>query len=209
LRNSDINQSLLKSISGQRLSTYLAETGGDLDAALTLYEWNVRLAESLYGPLQCLEISLRNALNDQLQLSYGPDWMDRGASLLNPYATDSIREARSDRSRCAPGELVADLKFSFWISLLGPAYDSTLWRRALHRCFRGERGLRRADIHARLNAIRRFRNRVAHHEPVFAKASQMHGEIIQAIGWMCRHTGDWAHHQSRFGVVYAQGPRRA
>jgi hypothetical protein len=43
---------------------------------------------------------------------------------------------------------------------------------------------------------------VAHHEPIFHRQLiQIHDEIIEAIGWMCRETAAWAHHHSRFNEV--------
>ncbi len=164
-----MNLSLLKTISDQRLRGYLAEAGGNLDAALTLYERNTKLSESLYTPLQCLEICLRNTLNNQLVQTYGQDWMERGVPLLTQYARDQIAEARHELPDGSFDDLVAVLRFSFWVSLLGPSYDATLWRQSLHYGFRATAGLRRSIVQRRLNAIRRFRNRVAHHEPIASR----------------------------------------
>jgi hypothetical protein len=197
-----VNLSLLKTISDQRLRGYLAEAGGNLDAALTLYERNTKLSESLYTPLQCLEICLRNTLNNQIVQTYGQDWMERGVPMLTQYARDQIAEARHELPDGSFDDLVAVLRFSFWVSLLGPTYDATLWRQSLHYGFRATAGLRRSIVQRRLNAIRRFRNRVAHHEPIASRAYGMHSEIIEAIGWMCQHTKAWAEHHSRFHSVF-------
>lgn len=111
---------------------------------------------------------------------------------------DTLKEQTSP----TPGDVIAELKFAFWVSLLGRSYDATLWRQCLHKGFQSGRGRRRSDVHGRLNAIRRFRNRVAHHEPIYDKAMQMHGEIIEAIGWMCLDTQQWTIGMSRFHEVY-------
>ena len=47
----------------------------------------------------------------------------------------------------------------------------------------------RAKAHARSNSLPPFRDRIAHHEPLFHEPSKVtHAEDIEAIGWMCRHT---------------------
>ena len=68
----------------------------------------------------------------------------------------------------------------------------------------GALGLKQRGVHGRLNAIRRFRNRVAHHEPIFHRPlEELHEEIMETIGWMCPNTAAWARHHSRFPAVFA------
>jgi hypothetical protein len=52
----------LSALSPERLATYLAAAGADYAAALRLYVWNTRINAALHGPLQTLEILIRNAL---------------------------------------------------------------------------------------------------------------------------------------------------
>jgi len=207
VRTDAINASLVRRISANRLARYLADSGNDLDAALTLYERNTRLAETLYTPLQSLEICLRNTMDGEMGRIYGHDWLTNRNAPLAQNAIRSINDAQTAfaHSRNLPthGDLIAELKFSFWVGLLGPRYDATIWRRALHRGFQVGNGRRRSDVHSRLNALRRFRNRVAHHEPVYDRALSMHAEIIDTIGWMCSDTQQWTIHQCRFPAVYA------
>jgi hypothetical protein len=115
---------------------------------------------------------------------------------------DAIEELRRDRRDTTPGKVVAELKFAFWVGLLGPQYDATIWRKCLYKAFRAGGGKRRRDIHSRLNALRRFRNRIAHHEPIFHKPVKVtHIEVIETVGWMCKHTAAWAQFHSRFEEV--------
>ena len=82
-------------------------------------------------------------------------------------------------------------------------YDATLWRQALHRAFRAAGSHKRSVVHGRFNALRRLRNRIAHHEPIFFRPlSQLHEETIEAVGWMCKDTEAWARHLSNFETVY-------
>lgn len=131
---------------------------------------------------------------------YGLDWFQNGQPPLNNHALQMIREAYAEckKTPVPASDVVAELKFAFWVGLLGPQYDTTLWRKALYRGFQVGAGRRRSDVHGRFNALRRFRNRVAHHEPIFKRDLQnTHNEIMEAIGWMCRDTMSWAKHHSR------------
>jgi hypothetical protein len=200
------NEALERTLTRERLEKYLSATNQDLDAALKLYEENSRLSEAFYTPLQSVEICLRNCLHEQLTTSYGEEWYRNQAT---PLAQDSRRmifdvidQLRKNREPEIPGKVVAELKFAFWIGLLGPGYDSTLWRGGLYKAFLAAGGKPRKTVHSRLNVIRRFRNRVAHHEPIFDRQLfQMHSEIIDAIRWMCRETASWAAYHSRFEHV--------
>jgi hypothetical protein len=203
LRTPQINASLERSISQERLGRYIAEKG-DLDQALALYERNTRLAEALHTSLQNLEICLRNTIHREMSTAYGADWLTNGDPPLKKHSLDKIAEGQKQLATNAGnvGSLIAELKFAFWVGLLARQYDATLWRAALHACFPNARPRRRGIIYSRFNAIRRFRNRVAHHEPIYDKCHQLHPEIIEAIGWMCADTQAWTSHNCRFLAVF-------
>ncbi|TBD33823.1 hypothetical protein [Rhizobium ruizarguesonis] len=57
---------LESSHSPERLGPYYALAGGDKELGLKLYAWNSALSQTLYTPLQGLEVALRNALGGQL-----------------------------------------------------------------------------------------------------------------------------------------------
>ncbi|MEQ1755275.1 MAG: Abi family protein [Micropepsaceae bacterium] len=191
------------------MNKYFAATGNDLDQALALYERNTRLSEAFYTPLQCMEVCFRNKLNERLSNVHGSDWFQNGRP---PFAQDAVKslqekiaDLRQSKKVITVGSIVAEMSFGFWVGLLGPRYDATLWRQTLHAAFR-EQGapMRRDRVHRRFNALRRFRNRIAHHEPIFlVNLAGMHGEIIEATSWMCSTTAAWALHQSRLPSVLA------
>lgn len=201
MRTDAINTALERTLSRERLDKYLLEKNGNIDLALTLYERNTKLSESFYTSLQSLEICLRNTLDLCMRNVYGADWFQNGNAPLNNLAKSMIEDAYREIKKQPPvpnGDVVAELKFSFWVALLGPGYDATIWRKALHQGFRKGGGKRRSDVHNRFNALRRFRNRVAHHEPIFDRdLVKTHSEIIEGIGWMCPDTQAWAAFQSR------------
>lgn len=209
MRTAAINTALEKHLSRERLEKYLARTGGDLDKALALYERNTRLSEAFYTPLQCLEVCFRNRLSLELKTTYGDDWFRPGKVPFERDAVDEIVAVVEDlkvRGKAVTtGAVVAELRFGFWVAMLGPRYDAGLWRKALFRAFlKDGRTPKRGAVHGRLNAVRRFRNRIAHHEPIlFRDLPATHNEIIEATQWMCPETAAWAAHHSRFPAVFA------
>lgn len=167
------------------------------------------LAEAFYVPLQCLEVCLRNKIHDRMSEVYGADWLTSAtAAPLNDFSRSLVNDAKKKVGEDASsGKLVAELSFAFWVGLLATQYDATLWRRALHSCFKATRGQKRSVVHGRLNAVRRFRNRIAHHEAIYDRPlERLHREMIEAVGWMCQDTCAWAEHHSRVEAVLQKRP---
>lgn len=209
MRNDRIDEALVRSLSRERLTKYVEAATGDVSAALALYERNLRLAEAFHTPLHCFEIALRNRIDDRMTERFGEHWLHDPAVPLAPDARAVIAraEAAFPTAPATEGAIVAELNLGFWVGLLGPRYDDNLWRQTLHAGFRvGGRPMKRRILHGRLNALRRFRNRIAHHEPIFDRnLPAVHAEIIEAVSWICPDTAAWADFNSRFAAVYT-GP---
>ena len=207
---------LERALSPERLATYLAVAGNDQAAALRLYVWNTRISAALYGPLQALEILIRNAFYRELAAVYGATWYDNARVPLTPAAAARVVDAKETLRRARrpldPGRIVAELSFGFWERLLshgprGPRnYEMALWRPALHRAFPNARRPR-ADIHRPLPGLRDLRNRIAHHEPIFGRdLAADYQTILDVIGWMCADTRAWVIHHSKVPAVLADRP---
>jgi len=205
---SDYEKNAVRSaISTERLARYVNKCGGCDDSALDLYGLNMALCEAFYTPLQAVEICLRNGLHDAMKNCYGTNWMTNGGPPLEDDALEAINaivddRARSNRPTNAP-DIVAAISFSFWVGLLATRYDSNLWRKNLHKAFANmPKPAKRSACHSRFNAIRRFRNRVAHHEPIFDRdLLKMHNEILEAISWLSPDKSKWAAEKSRVPAV--------
>ena len=200
-------QALVSSLSQERLRKYLEASDNNPRNTILLYESNMRLSEAFYTPLQCLEVCLRNKIHRSISPTYGDDWYQNQNLHLAETQLSKIRgaldELRRNKKPASPGAVVAELSFGFWVGLLGRHYDATLWRRAIAGAFRKHaRGIKRDVIHGRMNMLRRFRNRVAHHEPIFQKdLLGVHHDLIDAVAWMCPDTAAWVDRTSRLRAV--------
>jgi hypothetical protein len=212
-----ILQALEHSLSPERMATYQAAARGDREQALLLYTWNTAASAAFYGPLQGLEVALRNAMHRELTAVYGPTWYDNPACGFDVGTSTRILAAKDELRRDGypldPPHLVAVLSFGFWVALLGKGgrgpgsgtpkrnYEMTLWRPCLYRAFPHVR-LPRAQAHRPLDYLRTLRNRIAHHEPIFSRhLAADYQQILTVTGWMCPNTRDWIAHHSRVDEI--------
>lgn len=209
--SADALSELETTLSADRFATYLKASGGDREAAARLYTWNTAVSSAFYGPLQALEIAVRNSMHSQLSKAsktYGAAWYDDPAMGLDNGANSKVAQTKADLSRSGyavdPPHVIAGLSFGFWVSLLGRGghmnaartvranYEMTLWRPALRTAFPHAKSLNRAGAHTPLDYLRTFRNRIAHHEPIFQRHLQQdYQNILDVMGWISPHKRAW------------------
>ena len=205
------------SFSPERMSTYLRTAEGDRDTAFHLYAWNTAMSAAFYGPLQGLEVALRNAMHRQLTGRYGATWYDNPSAGLDMRCRDRIGDAKTEVRRAGhtaePSRIVAALSFGFWVSLLRRGgrlddgnrkadYERTLWRPALRGAFPHGESLTRKQTHQPLDHLRKLRNRIAHHEPIFARhLLEDHRRILDVTGWISPGVRTWIERHSRVPVL--------
>ena len=121
-------------LSRERLGTYLEAAQNNREEADRLHVWNTAVSAAFYGPLQSLEVALRNAMNRRLGDRYGEAWHDNGRAGFDRGALERIANAKAelarDRHRDDRHRVVAALSFGFWVSLLGPGGRVAAGRRA-------------------------------------------------------------------------------
>jgi hypothetical protein len=200
---------LLHLLSPERLGPYLLAANGVLGNALALYEHNQALSEALYIPLQNLEVGLRNSLHCMLTQEFGEGWFS-SAIVRKPSHTKAILEAKAKLQRAGktpdPGRVVAELSFGFWTGFFDACYDQSLWHRHLRSVFTGassSQPLTRKLFSGRLEAIRRLRNRVFHHEPILriAQLAHTHQDIQFIMEMLGRDLQAWNVIHDRFPMV--------
>ncbi len=177
-----------------RMKPYLRAVAGDPDAAMRLYQWNVEASEALYTPLHHVELAVRNALHGCLVLRYGrPDWwevapLDGGGQDLVAKARRKCESNERERARVQQrrrrsvtvDDVVTELTFGFWVTLLVSRYDRVFWVPTLHKASPYYTG-RRDALHADLRALVRLRNRVMHHEPIHEEDLEAHHARIYRV----------------------------
>lgn len=160
------------------------------------YFWNVALSEALYAGLAVLEVTLRSSIHAALTNREGTDMWFR--TMLEPrqlreYAPAmlTLRERHKGRQRTS-GQVVAELTFGFWTTLLSQPYHQTLWApnhtSLVKDVFPNLPPVpnNRHYVHQRYNELRKLRNRVFHHERIWERPRLAieHREMIEAIAWV-------------------------
>ena len=177
------------------------------------------VSAAFYGPLQVLEIVLRNAVHHELTKCYGAAWYDNPEAGLDSKGRGQIATAKADVVRGgrvpSPHRLLAAVSFGFWVPLLGSGgcidpdgpradYETTLWRPALRRAFPHRRHLARKQAYDPLNALRKLRNRIAHHEPIFERnLRKEYQSILEVTGWILPEARTWVERHSRVPELLA------
>ena len=202
-------RALCDAISKERFATYLRLANGDRRRALQLYTRNAALGAAFYGPLQALEVTLRNGVHHEMTSAHGTFWFD--SRLLRRPQAEAVGMAKKEldwnRGPQLPGRVVAELSLGFWVALFARGCESDLWRPTLHRCFTPTPA--RNKLHRQLNDLRRLRNRIAHQEPILHRNLQAdHGAILRVLGMLSPDMKAWVGHHSRVLDVLAQPAHR-
>lgn len=150
---------------------------------------NSRLAGSVFAVVAEVEVGLRNRLSDQMQAlcdaqpGNQAQWFDASNPLaLEPKEAESMASARTKAASAARrysrpmvrGDVIAACSFGIWPALLQKQYQTRLWDNGLSNAFPGLANFQTGAkpqfvwVAERLRRINVLRNRIAHHERVFA-----------------------------------------
>lgn len=200
----------------ERLDAY-RQDGAEPAVTLARYLWNMALCESLYSPLQMVEIALRNAIQRSLEDQFkSPQWYDVRECwlLLSPAQQSQIHESRHKLTRqnkpLNPGRIVAELTFGFWTAFFNKRCAQNrniiqLTARAFHSAPKYQRDMR--SLNRRLTALRELRNRVFHHERIihWVDLDIRHADLLETIGWISPELHELARVLDRFRAVRSAG----
>ncbi len=184
-------------IGADRFGFYLATAGSQAEA-LRLYSWNAAIASAFLGPIAMIEVALRNAISQQLRKTFGPAWYDDAAFLAfdgTPRTQSSVSTAKQRIARAVPARR---------ITLLRPALNRTLWP-SLQPAF--SRYTHRRSLVRYLEPLVPFRNRIAHHEPIFnRRPAEMYDGVLLLADMISEDLRGWIEHHARIRTVLADGP---
>lgn len=126
-------------------------------------------AVSAFRVIGLAEVSLRNALDEQLTATWG-NWMESVGPPLSERAQEASVKARQRAARGGEsgnhGAVRAQLNLGFWVYLLSGSYEQRLWVPSLRHAFPQLRPARRSTVFRMAHRILVLRNRIAHHEPI-------------------------------------------
>ena len=207
-------EALKLSISSDRLATYLTATGFDEERALRLYLWNATIGEAFHLPIQAVEVGLRNCINAALCAEYGAIWWQNSiflSSLDHERQTDILMAQRRIGNRGhAPStsQIVATLSFGFWVGMLQPRFNPTIWTKHIGEVFIYLPDNRyRADLASSAKRTADLRNRIWHHEPIFREnISDEFRSVMELLGWICPEKAAWIKPHCRVLGLLRQKP---
>ncbi len=189
------------------MSRYLAACGGNSKKAMTLYRKNLQLSQELFTVISCFEIALRNAIDKQLLLTLGNDWLRNGAAAGGIFDNQNCRLTKGNINDAVNklnhlsthNKLVAELGFGFWRYMFASNQFTATGRTLLHifpakPSSTANNQYNQTFVFNQLAQINNLRNRIAHHEPIcFVSgqpligttfARQHYGLILQLFNWM-------------------------
>jgi hypothetical protein len=192
-------------MSRERLEAYSLTADTDSTDALARYLFNGQLCAAFQPVLHAFEITFRNALFDASQAVVATTgrkqgsvncWLDVDPPLLDARAHRAVEDAKRRLGGLrfhTPGRLISKLNFGFWTNLLDRPYEQgkkggpNLWPRLIPVVFPNipRRYASRQAIADKIKSIRDFRNRIAHHDPIWDRPLLIHhSEILEVLGWV-------------------------
>lgn len=206
----------ITTISKARLKRYLHCEKDRERAALRLYFWNIRLSQSLYLPLQCWEIALRNKVHHYLCTKYDEAWPyhPKFRRILKKSEERKLSEAieRQIKKRGPQphsDHLVADLSLGFWIALLGKNYNQAFgWTRTMKRKIFCHGSSSEIDVlRQQCRELLDLRNRDAHHEPIFhMKLPLLRHDLGELMRGLCPVTYGYMQKACNFEDIWHDRP---
>ena len=182
-------------LSAPRMSRYMSACANDQPRALELFRWNAEISAAFMVPLHICEVVLRNAIVAGIEELYGQTWYAPGTAFERslPKPAQGYSPFRdldiSRKGQPTAGKVIPELKFMFWVSMVTARHDARLWTPHVAKHFPSLLPTaaprdRRRFFHSHLDEIRRFRNRVAHHEPIFDRLcfKTIHGSSTSSRG---------------------------
>jgi hypothetical protein len=179
-------------ISKPRLQSYRGYFQVRPEEAVGMYMWNCELTAAFGSLLALLEVVLRNsihrALSQDILNQDSGHWYDTNKVTLKAVTFKKIQDIRADKPGASADEIVSRLTFGFWpaamkaIGAPGRVIPQILPSHPLSAIPNGwSKAADRKLALAFLYEINEFRNRLAHHEPLWKFGSLQDPMNAQAM----------------------------
>lgn len=204
-----------QAVSDPRFAPYLREAGGDEDDALALYQWNGEMTAAAFELIGYVEVFMRNAIDTALANSYGDaecgiPWLLREPPLHDDASRQvtEVRQRLRAQNRDSRHQIVAGLSFGFWSGMLGVKYEDE-WRASLRHAFPGGNGTRK-EASTLVSDIRKFRNRLAHHDSILGLNIPFEVQKIHRLAALLGSAqAAWLQSVDRTSDIYRRRPAAA
>ena len=167
--------------SQKRVSRYVQACGSDTRKAMTLYRYNLRLAQELFTIISCFEVSLRNAIDEKLVPILGSEWLKDSVMPGGIFTTPKLKKTYNtiiysynkldSQGEYSHSKLIASMDFGMWKYMFSPlqyqlTHQSLLGifpykMRSTPSCH-----INHTYFFNELDKVNTLRNRIAHHAPV-------------------------------------------
>ena len=113
------------------------------------------------------------------------------------------RQARLTQDYQGVGKLLPELKLSWYENMLAKRHEGRIWKPFIKQVFPNSTENTVSTIRNTLkngcDIIRKQRNRIAHHEPIFNQPTltQLLPLIEEAVSWRCKKTVAWLRAQEK------------
>jgi Abi-like protein len=216
-------------LSEPRLLRYLSAANGDKTLCLELYVWNNWLAAALLRDLADLEVLIRNKFNNAIvgRQHRRPHWLldpessvrvaklhklqsgpRRGETVdRNAVTRSKIERAIKDAgaANATPGQVVAQLTFGFWLSLVRRNREHEIWTPYVVHAFSPRQD--RQEVETHMEGLNDLRNRVAHHEHLLTTdVPKYHASLLELCGWLSPRVATHIAATSNVAEVLAERP---
>lgn len=175
--------------SSPRIGRYLTACSNDTKRCVNLYKSNLKVSQAFHPLLGCLEVILRNGINDQLtSLFTDPNWIinqqtgfmvdpsltytDKrtGKVKTNRFLLNSVKNTEQNLIKkgigVTSGKIIAEQTFGFWTDLFENHQYKILKGRPIKMFKNLPTGYGRTEVLNELTKVRQFRNRINHNEPI-------------------------------------------
>ncbi|PZX13400.1 Abi family protein [Celeribacter halophilus] len=210
-----IQKLLTESLSERRLQRYAPAAGDAGVAREDIYLWNCDLADAFQFALHMAEITCRNSIHSAL-LYKGDRWFEDSTfrKLLDgPRLNDLDMALADERAQHAESfdthHLVSALSFGFWEHLTTKRFKRYLFPKGFQKNFKHAPWKAELDeLHDLIESVRRWRNRIAHHNAVFDKGpSAKYQDALTLISWSSPALETWVAGRCRVNQIINARPR--
>ena len=171
--------------------------------------------------MSLLEVALRNAIDLAIETLIKQNWLFeevKAQNLLKQNDYSKLLEANNTiiknygEANRTKGKLISELNFGFWIFLCSTKYNPILWTKknffmTVFPNYPKNKKQSIADISSKLQKIRKLRNRIFHHEPIYKQYKTLidrYNEIIEILSYLPQDSLKIIEQTCRFKDIYKQ-----